>query len=501
MSIVVSDIGAIDFVSLGGQSYRYGVVAANMDWIGTMPAILLAAFVFIPYYWRAGVYSVPEFLGRRYGLGVRALHSLAWTVFLVVDLGAIFWAAAGMFDTLLGAGFFATTARFLDSLPLAGGEGGFWSEHLAGEGNGLRLAIYVGITAVVTGVYTIRGGLRAVVYTDVIQLVIMFVGAALIVVLGLERVGGFDALRDTLVDRGHTEHFSLFLSHDTESPYPWTGVFFGLALVLAPAYFIGNQAIVQRTLGARDEWSAKAGTLFGGLLKFCIPFLVVLPGMIALALHPGLDDPDTAFGTLVGQLLPAGIRGVVFAGFLAALMSSVDSVLTSAATIITRDLYVGVLKATPDDRRLLRTGRWLTFALVIFGATTAPLSTKFEGIYAAIQSILAIIQGPTLALLLGGMFWRRATPAGGFLCLVVGLSVSTFLTVYQKSAAAPPFNAEEPFFAIAAISFSVSMLTLILVSLVTTPKTPEELRGLVYRASFRDDEAQDALRERAEGDE
>jgi len=483
MSIVVSDIGAMDFVALSGQSYRYGIVAANMDWIGTMPAIILAAFVFIPYYWRSGVYSVPEYLGRRYNGTVRTLLSGAWVLILIANLGLVFWAAAQMFDEIINP------------------------ELWGGIGENGRFAGYIALTAIITGVYTISGGLAAVVYTDAIQLVIMFFGAALVVGIGLGEVGGFSGMEASLTEMGKTQHLTLLLPHDSTTPFPWTGVFFGLALVLAPAYFIGNQAIVQRTLGAKSEWSAKAGTLFGGFLKFAIPFLVVVPGLIGLVLFPDLSDGDRAFGRLVRELLPMGVRGVVFAGFLAALMSSVDSLLASTATMITRDLWLGaheggVLSGRPSDRSLLVFGRVTTGVLVVLGALSAPISTMFEGVYTAIQSLFAIIQGPSLAILIGGMFWRRATPAAAVWTICVGVSVATSLFSWQKYAAyvkePTPFNAAEPFFMIAAISCAVSFLTLFLVSHLTRPKSIEELRGLVFRGTLGDDEAQGALRDRGE---
>ncbi|MCZ6792340.1 MAG: sodium/solute symporter [Planctomycetota bacterium] len=490
MSIVVSDIGAIDFVSLSGASYKYGLAAANMDWIGTMPAILLAAFIFIPYYWRAGVYSVPEYFGRRYGEGVRLIQSFAWCLFLVVNLGAIFWASAGMFDTLLGKDF--------------------WEPLISRDSDVSRKMIYVVIAAVFTGAYTISGGLAAVVYTDVVQMVIMFLGALLVLGIGLyhpeKGVGGLAALRDSLLDAGHSDHFTLFLPDDTKTPFPWTGVFFGLALVQAPAYFMGNQAIVQRTLGARDEWTAKAGTLFAGFLKIFIPVLVVLPGLLALKLHPDLDDPETCFARLIEDLLPVGVRGIVFAGFLAAMMSSVDSVLSSAATLITRDFCVRLFSRPPGDRALLLLGRRVTLLLVFVGVLMALLvATKvFGGIYEFIQSTLAIVQGPTWALLLIGMFWSRATPAGGLVSLLVGLATAIGLTVWQKVAisldAATPFTSEDPFMFIAFIAFVVTAGVLVVGSLLSRPKRPEELRGLVFRESVRGEDVQDALRDRDGGE-
>ncbi len=214
LSIVGSDIGAIDFVGLMGAAYRYGLVMANMDWIGSLPALLLAAFVFVPYYWRSGVYSVPEYLGRRYNQTVRTVQTLAWTVYLACNLGVMFWATSGMFEDLIG-----------------------WNRW-----------VLILLTAVLTGAYTITGGLAAVVYSDVIQVLLMILGGALVLILGLYEVGGIQALYDKVTAAGHVNHFTLYLPADSDTPYGWPMIFVGLALVLAPAYFIANQAIVQRTL-------------------------------------------------------------------------------------------------------------------------------------------------------------------------------------------------------------------------------------------------------------
>ena len=494
MSIVVSDIGAVDFVSLCGASYKYGIVAANMDWIGTMPAIILAAFIFIPHYWRAGVYSVPEYLGRRFNPAVRGIQTAVWTLFLVVNLALVFWATATMFDTLLGPDLWQWTGIVPE--PSASSPDPAFT----------RKMLYVVITAVFTGAYTISGGLAAVVYTDVVQMVIMFAGALVIVGLGLYHpdlgVGGFSGLRETLVELDKTDHLTLFFPADTTTPFPWHGVLLGLALVQAPAYFIGNQAIVQRTLGARDEWAAKAGTLFGGFLKFFIPLLVVLPGLLAVVLVPGLEDVDTAFPELVRRLLPIGLRGIVFAGFLAAMMSSVDSIATSAATLVTHDVYTGLFRARPSDRSLLIIGRTVTLALFVFGVITASAMEGDTLIYGVIQHSLAVVQGPTWGLILLGMLWRRATPAGGLWGLIAGLAVSIGLTFWQKAPwfETRPFESEEPFMFIAAISFAVTVVALAAVSLATRPLPPERIRGLVYKATLDDADAQDALNERA-GDE
>ena len=307
MSLVVTDIGAVDFVGAAGQAYRYGIVVANFDWLGSVPGMILAAFIFIPYYWRSGVYTIPEYMGRRYNKGVRSLEAIIWVLFMAFDLGIIFWASALLLNTLMG-----------------------WS-----------MDVSILVTAGIIGVYTIMGGLSAVVMTDVVQLIIMYLGGGLILGLGLYEVGGWSGLVEKVTNVGPAfqDHFSLILPADTATPYPWTGILFGLTFVLANAYWIGNQGIVQRTLGAKDEWNAKAGVLLGAVLKVFIPVLVIIPGIIAIAVDPNIADGDQAVPMLIKRMLPPGLTGLVFAGFFAGLMSSVDSALNSTATLFTKDIY------------------------------------------------------------------------------------------------------------------------------------------------------------------
>ncbi|MGB2866634.1 MAG: sodium/solute symporter, partial [Sedimentisphaerales bacterium] len=231
MSIVVSDIGAQDFVGVSGQAYRYGIAVGNFDWIGSVPAMLLGAFIFIPYFWKAGVYTIPEYLGKRYNDYVRVIASATWIIFFAFNLGIVFWASAKLLNTLMGWPF--------------------WQSII--------------ITASVVGIYTFCGGLTAVVLTDVIQLVIMFAGGALIVILGLYKVGGWDGMVEKITAQGHSfsDYFRLIQPADTKTPFPWTGILFGLTFVMANAYMIGNQAIVQRCLAAKSEWDAKASMIWG----------------------------------------------------------------------------------------------------------------------------------------------------------------------------------------------------------------------------------------------
>lgn len=444
MSIVVSDIGAMDFVGVSGQAYRYGIAVGNFDWLGSVPAMLLGAFIFIPYFWKAGVYTIPEYLGRRYNDHVRVTASLTWITFFAFDLGVMFWATAVLLNTLLG-----------------------WPIWLS-----------IILTALIVGLYTFFGGLAAVVMTDVVQMIVMFVGGATVVFLGLYHVGGWDGLVEkvTAVGPEYQNHFTLVLPADTDTPFPWTGILFGLTFVMANAYMIGNQKIVQRCLAAKNEWHAKASMVFGAFLKMFIPVLVLIPGLIAIVTHPDLKDGDEAMPELIKSLLPPGLRGLLLAAFLAGLMSSIDSMLNSTATLWTKDIYEKYIRKGAGDRHYLFVGRCATVVLLVLGVATSPVSKDFEGIYVAVQTFLSMFQGPVFSILLLGIFWRRTTQWGGLAGLVGGICVSISLHVFKDKL----FTIEDPFLYVSWWSFVAGFLIAIVVSLATSPHPSSRLQGLVY---------------------
>jgi len=459
MSLVVTDIGAKDVIGLAGQAYLFGLVLANFDWLACIPVILISAFIFVPYYWKAGVYTVPEWLGLRYNLAVRSIVAVIWGLFLALNLGVIFSAAAIMFRNLLGGA---------DRLVAP-----FW---FAPD---YQISIYVLATAVIVGTYTFFGGLAAVVLTDAAQMIIMYLGCLAILIFGMASVGGVGEMVSRVKDLGdaYANHFTLFLPADSTSPYAWPAVIFGLGFVLAPAYWIGNQAIIQRTLGARSAFDAKAGLIWAAVLKVIVPVIMVVPGLIALALPLQLDKGDDAVPTLIRELLPAGLVGLVFAAFLAALMGNVDSYLNSAATLWTRDLYQRLLVRRASERHYLVIGRSLTIVFLVIGVLFAPVAeTKFSGIFAAMQTLLSMFQGPLLAILLLGMLWRRTTQWGGLAGLVIGVGSSAFMFTAKNVL----FVIEEPFLYIAWWSFVVGMVVTVVVSLATKREPPEKLEGLVY---------------------
>ena len=448
MSIVATDIGATDFIAVAGGAYRYGLAQANFDWIGSMPALVVAAFLFVPFYWRSGVLTVPEFLGRRYNAVVQLFLAVCWGLITVGLVAITLHATSVLLRGVLG-----------------------W-DHL----------VSIWMTTIVVGIYTIMGGLAAVVMTDVLQLVIMFVGGTALVVRALSVVGGFASMQEQVVAAGpqYADHFTLYLPHDTATPFPWTGILLGLGLVLSTSYYTGNQTIVQRALGARSEWDAKAGVLFAGALKVFIPLLVAIPGLAAIVLAPNLEHADEAIPALIRLLLPPGLRGLMFAGFLAALMSSVDSSLTSATTLWTQDVVAKIRswQGHPfTDREKLRFSRYLSAGLLVSAALVAPeVERRFTNIYTAFQTMFALVQGPTLAILLLGVLWRRANQWGGLAGLISGVGLCVFLSTDTMAGS---FPSAEPFLFISWWSFVFALAVTTTVSLMTAPDPPDKLQGLV----------------------
>jgi len=445
ISMVVTDIGALELVGVAGSAYGMGLAMANFDWIGCVPAMVLAAFLFIPLYWKAGVYTIPEYLGRRYNDGVRTLIAILWGLFLVANLGIFLWSAATVLEVMLG-----------------------WPKWVS-----------ILITGSVVGLYTFFGGLEAVVMADMIQYANLMMGSIIILVVGLIKVGGIDGLVETVQAVGGPERkdfFHLLLPASTTHPMSWSAVFFGLALVLSPAYWVGNQAIVQRNLGTGNARDAKKSVLFGAALKLTIPILIVIPGMVGFALYPNLPEQDKIYPYMLQNMLPPGLLGLVFAGFLVVVMSGADAYLNSASTLWTMDVYKKYIHKDADQRHLYKVGRILTAAFIGLAVLMAPLTDKFEGVFSAMQTLLSLFQGPTFAILLLGMIWKGANSYGAIAGLVAGL-ITSFTLFWIKDGI---FQAANPFLFIAWWSFVAGVVATIAVSLFTPSRPANALAALTW---------------------
>ena len=544
MSLVVSDIGAVDMVGIAGSAYLYGIVLGNYDWLGSVPVMIIAAFLFIPIFWKKKVSTIPEWLGARYNSSVQTTSALIWGIYMPINLGIILYASAAMLNVLLDLNpkvliltenkiaiqkiARSTDAKKYDFIYANTIDQGielsnnrnpiivFVDKNLSFESNDKDLFSEIPIVffsedeissswgamnmnrarepdwdifysilimGVVIGVYTFLGGLRAVVYTDVIQCVVMLGGSLFVLFFGIFKLGGISEFVGIISSMGERtkDHFSLVLPVDTKTPHPWSGILFGLGFVLANAYWIGNQSIVQRTLGARSMADAKASYIFGALLKILIPFAMVVPGIISLAYNPNIADADKAMATLIKEIMPTGLLGIFFAAFLAGLMSSVDSFLNSAATVWTTDIYKKYFRPDRDDAHYLKVGRSFTIIFIIVAIYVAQFATGFERIYDLAQTLLSFFQGPSLAIIILGVLWKRATGTGALVGLIGGVSFSALLMWVHSNASIPLFQISEPFLYVALWSFILSIILTVIVSIYTKQEPDEKLRGMVYR--------------------
>ncbi len=544
MSLVVSDIGAVDMVGIAGSAYLYGIVLGNYDWLGSVPVMIIAAFLFIPMFWKKKVSTIPEWLGARYNSSVQTTSALIWGIYMPINLGIILYASAVMLNVLLDLDpkvlilsddkavvekvAHSTDTKKYDFIYASSIDKGiqlskdrnpiiiFIDKNLSAESNNRNLFTgipFVSFTeneissswgeinmnrarepdwdifysilimGIVIGVYTFLGGLRAVVYTDVIQCVVMLGGSLFVLFFGIIKLGGVSEFVNIITSMGERtkDHFSLVLPVDTKTPHPWSGILFGLGFVLANAYWIGNQSIVQRSLGARSMADAKASYIFGALLKILIPFAMVVPGIISLAYNPDIADADKAMATLIKEIMPTGLIGIFFAAFLAGLMSSVDSFLNSAATVWTTDIYKKYFRPKGDDAHYLVVGRVFTIIFILVAIYVAQFATGFESLYDLAQTLLSFFQGPSLAIIILGVLWKRATGTGALVGLIGGVSFSALLMWVHSNATIPLFQVSEPFLYVALWSFILSIMLTVIVSLYTKQEPEEKLRGMVYR--------------------
>lgn len=442
MSMVVSDIGAKDMIGLAGDAYRFGIVMMNFDFVGCTLPLLVAAFLFIPFFWDSEMYTIPEYLGRRYNTSVRTFFAVIWAFFMVGTIATILVSAAAMFEGLLG-----------------------WSFWLS-----------VGVTCVLVGLYTVSGGLRAVVYTDVVSCVVLIAGAGLMCFIGLNEVGGFAALAESVSNQTWTGHHYDLLPPTTHEAYPWPAVILGLGFVLGPAYWIGNQAIVQRTLGTKSARDARASYVLCAVIKLVFPLLLVLPGLLAIALFAGeLGAPTEDWNAnqvlplMVARLVPRGAMGLLMGAFVAGVMANLDSYINSASTLLVTDIYKPFINPKASDARCLSLGRIVVVVLLAGGALLSfEVKTRFASVFEAFQTFLSFFQGALFALLLFGMLTRKATPAGGVAGMLVGVATAAWLSA-----------AGYLFLWTAWWSFVAASVVLLAVSAFTEPKPEEELRGLV----------------------
>lgn len=446
-SLFASNISSEHFIGLAGSGASSGLAVGHFEWLAAF-IVLFLGWVFVPFYLKSGVFTMPEFLERRYNRSSRMyLTSVSIIAYVITKISVTLLAGGLLLHTILG-----------------------WDM--------ITSAI---VLVIITGLYTIAGGLSAVIYTELIQTVVLIGGAILLTILGLNEVGGFSGLQAKLP----ADFFSMFKSA-SHPDFPWTGIIFG-APILGIWYWCTDQFIVQRVLSAKNINHARSGAIFAGFLKILPVFILVLPGMIALAMFPDIRG-DEAYPRLVSShLLPVGIKGMVIASLLAALMSSLASCFNSSSTLFTMDFYK-YYKPNASERELVLVGRLATTVLVILGILWVPLIRSISSqLFVYLQSVQAYISPPIAAVFIFGVFLKRVNGKGAIAALVAGAvmgALRLILEIVTKTSSvslgAFSWYSEMNFLHFAVFLFIISSLILIGVSLYTNLPDRKKLAGLTF---------------------
>jgi SSS family solute:Na+ symporter len=333
-------------------------------------------------------------------------------------------------------------------------------------------ATIVGL-AVLAGSYTIYGGLVSVAWTDFLQFVVMMLGGLIVTVVGLHRVGGLDSLM-----LAEPEKFKIIYPI-TDKEYPWFGVW-SLFLSIGIWYNCTNQFIVQRCLGGRSEWDARMGVVFAGFMKILLPMLVVIPGIIAFRLYPNLVDKDQAFPTLVRELVPLGLSGIVMAGLASGMLSHISSVLNSCSTVFTMDLYRPFLGSGKSEQQMVLVGRLSAF-IILLAATLLAIWFSYRqlGVFVLIQNVGAWVAAPIAAVFLLGVLWRRTTAEAATAVLFFAFPYTAFVEYYLFKHV-PWLMPFDNWLNRTFLVWATSMVLLVVLSWVTPPPNPEKIKGIIW---------------------
>ena len=493
ISLFAANISSTTLIGLAGDAYSGSIAVYNYEWMAAVVLVIFGIF-FMPFYLKSGVYTMPEFLERRFDVRSRYYFS-----FITVVGNVIIDTAAGLY-----AGNLILKILFpeIDSI------------------------ILIICLALLAAAYTIPGGLSSVVHTEVIQAVLLIIGSILLTYFSFAHpdVGGWSGLMEGLENQFQAgklpnppdEVLSLVRPIDDEG-MPWTGLLFGVPL-LGFYFWANNQFMVQRVLSAKDLNHGRWGALFAGLLKLPVLFIMVFPGLAAVILFADLDIsslnyqiadgstctrladcPNMSYPVLIFQLLPQGVLGLVVAGILAALSSSISATLNSASTLITMD-FVNKFRPNMTSKQLVRTGQIATVILVILAAAWAPQIEKFRSLFQYLQLILTFIAPPIVAAFITGLFYKRANGQGAFAGLMAGFVIGAILMTARVLAdsygpeSIPAiftyFNSIH-FLHLAPILLIICLLVIIGVSHATAAPDPEKVASLTWTRKFYQEETEE----------
>ena len=471
LSFLSANLGSLELMGWAAASYQYGIVATHWYWIGAIPAMLFLGIVMMPFYYISKTHSVPGYLKLRYGESSRALAGVSFAFMTVLMSGINMYAMALVMKVVLG-----------------------WDIHFSIWVSSLTVAVYVAL-----------GGLRSAIFNEVLQFMLIWLGALLVPIIGLIETGGWKGMQARILQNfpgGDYTHAWRTLGSFTDNPMGihWTGIVLGLGWVISFGYWNTDFLVVQRVLAAKDLRAARLAPIIGAAFKMMVPFIVILPGLLGLAVLPmtlvGEGQAVATGGHSYNEVLPLmlarymgpGLLGLGITALIAGFMSGMAGNVSAFATVWTYDIYRAFFRKDASDAHYVRMGRWCTVLGVLISIGTAYLVMQFLSIMDYVQALFSFFIAPLFGTVLLGMLWKRTTPAGGFWGLLAGTASSIGMWLWVKldpsalAYVALSHNARDMAENMyrALWCWIVCVTVTVVVSLLTRPKPESELVGLVY---------------------
>jgi SSS family solute:Na+ symporter len=486
LSFLSANLGALELMGWAAAAYQYGILAAHWYWIGAIPAMLFLGIVMMPFYYISKTHSVPGYLKLRFGESSRALSAVSFAFMTVLMSGINMYSMALVMKVVLG-----------------------WD---------INFSIWV--SSITVAIYVTLGGLRSAIFNEVLQFILIWAGALLIPILGLVEAGGWRALQLQVAHNASAEYTHLWSTLGSFKDNPmgihWTGIVFGLGFVISFGYWTTDFLVVQRVLAAKDLRSAKMAPIIGAAFKMFVPFIVILPGLLALAVLPekltGEGIAIATGGHSYNEVLPLmlarycgpGLLGLGITALIAGFMSGMAGNVSAFSTVWTYDIYGALINKKATDVQSVRMGRWSTILGVLISIGTAYLVMQFLSIMDYVQALFSFFIAPLFGTVILGMLWKRTTSAGGFWGLLVGTVSSVGMWAWVKldpsalrfvALSSNAHDMAENMYR-GLWSWIVCVVVTVVVSLMTEPKPESELAGLVYGVTAIPSEEQVAIYKR-----
>lgn len=476
LAFISANLGAVEIMGMSASGAKMGMPTFHYYWIGAIPAMLFLAIVMMPFYYGSGVRSVPEFMKRRFGTGAHLVNAISFALAQVLIAGVNLFLLAKIVNMLLG-----------------------WD-----------MTVSTIVAAVIVLSYISLGGLSAAIYNEVLQFFVIVAALLPLTLAALHKVGGWDGLQAKMKAAGTDGELSSWpgnsLTGFTDSVWSVIGIVFGLGFVLSFGYWTTNFVEVQRVMASKDMNSARRAPIIGTFPKMFIPFIIIIPGIIAGALVPeiakakasgGNPDYNNSLLYLMSDLLPNGLLGVAIAGMLAAFMAGMAANISAFNTVFSYDIWQEYVVKDRDDAYYIKIGRIMTVVATVIAIGTSLLARSYSNAMDYLQTLFGFFNAPLFATFILGMFWKRMTPTAGWAGLVSGTVGALVVAVLSENALGDlsqdviHIGGQGASFVAAGTAFVVDIVVSVIVSLMTQPKPAESLRGLVYSETPKEDFEED----------